>query len=157
MLICSLPEIIPPYSEIVALTCVPNVYKLNKNITGQQNKEVPATDARIVTTATGIQFAFSTQLWAQLSKTSHEGKKIEKQNSQQTGGWQHATNEKRACVAARPIACERTRDQHMSAARLAEVGCAAADGRVGGVSGVRANPVNRVPGNWAKGHSSLES
>lgn len=75
------------------------------------------------------------------------GKKIEKQNSQQTGGWQHATNEQRACVTARPMARERTRDQRMSAARLAVVGCAAVSGRVVGVSSVRANPVNRVPRN----------
>lgn len=109
-----------------------------------------------MTTETGIQFAFTTQLLSQLSKTSHGGKKIEKQNSQQTGGWQHASNEKLACVAARPMVCERTRDQRMSATRLEDVECAAVGGRVGGVSGVRANPVNRVPGNWAKGHNSLE-
>lgn len=54
------------------------------------------------------------------------------------------------------MAFERTRDQRMSATRLVEVGCAAVGGRVGGVSSVRANPVNRVPGNWVKGHSSLE-
>lgn len=54
------------------------------------------------------------------------------------------------------MVCERTRDQRMLATRLEDVECAAVGGRVGGVSGVRANPVNRVPGNWAKGHNSLE-
>lgn len=125
-------------------------------MTDEQNKEVRATNARVVTTETRIQLAFTTQLLPQLSKTSHGGKKIEKQNWQQTGEWQHATNEKRACVGARPIAWEKTRDQRMSATRLAEVGYAAVSGRVGGVSGVGANPVNRVPGNWAKGHHRLE-
>lgn len=53
-------------------------------------------NARFERTAAGIHFASTSKVQPQLSETSEEKKR--KQNSQHTGGWQHATNEKQMCM-----------------------------------------------------------
>jgi len=82
----------------------------------------------------------SVRFYQQLSKTSL--RKKEKLNSQQSGGWQHATNEKQMCVRPWPIVWRPARDQCVIGERLEDPGCVAADGRVEGVNSVAVNSLN---------------
>lgn len=82
----------------------------------------------------------SVRFYQQLSKTSLRKKR--KQNPQQSGGWQHATNEKQMCVRPWPMVWRPARDQCVIGERLEEEGCVAADGRVEGVNSVAVNSLN---------------
>lgn len=112
-----------------------NVWKIIKWKVAQ-NKDMkllrPFSDA----THTGIQFAFTSSWVKQASE------KKGKQNPQQSGGWQHATNEKQMCVRPWPMVWRPTRDQCVIGERLEEEGCVAADGRVEGVNSVAVNSLN---------------